>query len=377
MNLHRARSVADAVMMEGYALYPYRASAPKNRYRWTFGTLAPRAWSEAGGCEPWWLEAQLLVAGTPTRIAGQLRFFQIERRDGAQGRWDEGIVRTVDFDVANACQSPFSIEASLVRDGTTARACAALSGRIATRKEWLVAARPLTRITIRVENTTAWTALDASRDEAVAGAFASTHLVLGVEGGELISAIDPPAWVLAATPPCTSTRTYPVLVGPDVMLCAPFILYDHPQLAPESAGETCDGTEIDELLVLRTRTLTDDEKRQARATDPRTAAIVDRAEGLPPAWLERLHGATRDLREGEMIPKQLAVGSKVRLRVPARRTDAQDLLYAGHVATVVTIEQDVDGTVFYAVTVDDDPAAALHDWYGRYRYYRTDEVEPL
>ena len=78
-----------------------------------------------------------------------------------------------------------------------------------------------------------------------------------------------------------------------------------------------------------------------------------------------------------MIPKQLAVGSKVRLRVPARRTDAQDLLYAGHVATVVTIEQDVDGTVFYAVTVDDDPAAALHDWYGRYRYYRTDEVEPL
>ncbi|HEU4611175.1 MAG TPA: hypothetical protein VFS15_03820, partial [Kofleriaceae bacterium] len=238
---------------------------------------------------------------------------------------------------------------------------------------------PLTRVTIRVENTTTWTALDAPRDEAVASAFAATHLVIGVEGAELVSALDPPPWVVAATPPCKSTRTYPVLVGHDVMLCAPFVLYDHPQLAPESAGETCDATEIDELLVLRTRTLTDDEKRQARATGPRTAAIVDRADALPPQWLERLHGATRDLREGEMVPRRggIAVGSKVRLRTPTRHTDAQDLLYAGHVATVVGLEQDVDGTAFYAVTIDDDPAAQLHDWYGRYRYYRDDEVDPL
>ncbi len=379
MNLHRARAVADAVMMEGYALYPYRASAPKNRYRWTFGTLAPRAWSEAGGCEPWWLEAQVLVAGPATRIAGQLRFFQIERRRDSTGTWDEGIVHAIDFDVANACEAPISVAASLVRDGEVVRSCAALTGRITTRKEWLVAARPLTRVTIRVENTTTWTALDAPRDEAVASAFAATHLVIGVEGAELVSALDPPPWVVAATPPCKSTRTYPVLVGHDVMLCAPFVLYDHPQLAPESAGETCDATEIDELLVLRTRTLTDDEKRQARATGPRTAAIVDRADALPPQWLERLHGATRDLREGEMVPRRggIAVGSKVRLRTPTRHTDAQDLLYAGHVATVVGLEQDVDGTAFYAVTIDDDPAAQLHDWYGRYRYYRDDEVDPL
>ncbi len=375
MNFERARTIADAVMMEGYALYPYRASAPKNRFRWTLGVLAPRAWSEAGGCEPWWLEAQLLVSGEPTRIAGQLRFFHIERRRQGEGHWDEGITRTIDFAVGDRAEASFALPSSLVRDGDNVRECAPVSGRLSVRRERVAAAHPLARGTIRVENTTAWTALSAPRELAIASALASTHLVIGVDGGELLSAIDPPEWALVA--PCTSTRTYPVLLGPDLVLCAPFIMYDHPQIAPESTGDLCDATEIDELLLLRTRTMTDDEKRQARATGPRTAAIVDRAEALPIEELGRLHGATRDVRDGEMIPSTITVGRKVRLRMPARRTDAQDILYAGRVATVAELKQDVDGTIFYGVTIDDDPAAELHDWYGRYHYYRADEVDPL
>ncbi len=39
MNFAAARAVADAVMYEGYILYPYRASAPKNRSRWQFGVV--------------------------------------------------------------------------------------------------------------------------------------------------------------------------------------------------------------------------------------------------------------------------------------------------------------------------------------------------
>jgi hypothetical protein len=377
MNLDHARALADAVMMEGYALYPYRASAPKNRYRWTFGVLAPRAWSESGGCEAWWLEAQVLVAGAPERIAGQLRFFQIERR---ADRWDEGIVRTVDFEVpAHEGAVPFAFEAAASAD----RERRALTGRIAMRREPVAAARRLVRVAIRVENTTPWHDPGASREQAIASAFASTHVVLGVTGGELVSAIDPPAWAMEAAAACTSVRTYPVLVGPpgsrDAVLTAPFIMADHPQLAPESTGDLCDATEIDELLLLRTRTLTDDEKREARATDPRAARIVDRAEALAHEAFARLHGTSRDIAAGEMVPKAARprVGSKVVLRTPTRRTDAQDLLYAGHTATVVDIKQDVDGTVFFAVTIDDDPAAELHDWYGRYHYYRSDEVELL
>jgi hypothetical protein len=63
--------------------------------------------------------------------------------------------------------------------------------------------------------------------------------------------------------------------------------------------------------------------------------------------------------------------------MPAQRTDAQDALYAGHVATVVEIREDVDGTLFIGVTVDDDPAAELHRWFGRCHYYRVDEVDVL
>jgi hypothetical protein len=208
-------------------------------------------------------------------------------------------------------------------------------------------------------------------------------VIVGVDGGELLSSIDPPAWARAAAATCTSRHTYPVLVSAedDLVLCAPFILYDHPQIAPESAGDLCDASEIDELLMLRTRTLTDAEKRAVIATDPRAAAILARADALPDADLERMHGALRDVRagDGEMVPRApaLAVGSKVRLRPPTRPTDAQDILYAGHVATVAEIKEDVDGTTFFAVTIDDDPAAALHDWYGRYHYYRADEVDPL
>jgi len=392
MNLDKARTLADAVMMEGYALYPYRASAPKNRFRWTFGVVAPRAWSEAGGCEPWWLDAQVLVAGTPARIAGQLRFFQIERRQGECGSWDEGLVRTFDFVIGDEAELVFAVEGGHSAEGGAIRERTPLCGRILVRRDAVAAEHPLTRVAIRVENTTPWTAPGAPREQAIAAAFASTHILIGCDGGELLSAIDPPPWARAAAATCTSTRTYPVLVGPpgshDLVLCAPFILYDHPQIAPESAGDLCDACEIDELLLLRTRTMTAEEKRQARATGPRTAEIIDRAEALPIEWLERLHGATRDLRDGEMMPRtseaasalaaepRIVVGTKLRLRRPVRRTDAQDLLYAGHIATVVEVKHDVDGTIFYAVTIDDDPAAELHDWYGRYHYYRADEVEP-
>jgi hypothetical protein len=94
-------------------------------------------------------------------------------------------------------------------------------------------------------------------------------------------------------------HTFPVLVGEpgqrDVMLSSPIILYDHPQIAPESPGDLFDSTEIDEILTLRILTLTDEEKREARATDERARRILDRSEAIPPEIFERLHGAVRSM----------------------------------------------------------------------------------
>jgi hypothetical protein len=399
MRFERARTVADAVLMEGYALYPYRASAPKNQFRWTFGVLAPRAWSEAGGAEAWWLQAQVLVAGAPRAIAVQLRFFQIERRrvEDRVGRplparehdgrlavsWDEGVVRTVEIEITDVDRDvPFvfagSHDVEPHGDGRIVRERHAIYGRLRVLRVAVPAEQPLTRITVAVENTTWCDDLAATREAILTSSLASTHVAIAVDGGEPLSALDPPAWARTATAACASVRTYPVLIDDGLVLCAPFILYDRPQIAPESHADLCDASEIDELLLLRTRNLTDDEKRHARATDPRAAAIVDRADAMSDRELARLHGTPRDVRAGEMIPRAaVAIGSKVRLGRPRRTTDAQDLLFAGHVATVAEIREDVDGTTYLAVTIDDDPAADLHDWYGRYRYYRPDEVELL
>jgi hypothetical protein len=190
------------------------------------------------------------------------------------------------------------------------------------------------------------------------------------------------------------------------MLSSPIILYDHPTIAPESPGDLFDATEIDEILTLRTMALTEAEKREARATDERAAAIIDRVDSMPPELLERLHGAVRYLKgvegkpvddEPELVPwwdpgadrtvspetdgvvvagVTVAKGSRVCLRPGQRRADAQDMFLAGRLATVEAVFLDVDGNRHLAVTLDEDPAADLQRWHGRYLYFSPDEVEP-
>src|SRR5690606_41555736 len=81
MSFDKVRAVADAILLEGYVLYPYRASAVKNRYRWAFGVLAPEAWRVAAG-EPSRAQMECLVEGEPEglRLRGLLRFLQVEAR---------------------------------------------------------------------------------------------------------------------------------------------------------------------------------------------------------------------------------------------------------------------------------------------------------
>ena len=77
------------------------------------------------------------------------------------------------------------------------------------------------------------------------------------------------------------------------MLSSPIILYDYPQIAPESAGDLYDGTEIDEILTLRIMTLTDEEKREMRSVDERARQILERTEKLSTHEMMKLHGALR------------------------------------------------------------------------------------
>jgi len=240
------------------------------------------------------------------------------------------------------------------------------------------------RLRVVVSNTSA--AAPAAREEALPSALVAAHLIMSVSGGEFVSMTDPPEWARDAVAGCENIGTWPVLAGAadssQLMLSAPIILYDHPELAPESPGELYDGTEIDEILTLRTMALSDAEKAEARATDPRAAALIDRVESMDPRTLAGLHGT---MRRPAVSPgpdtvlvggRAVARGSRIRLRPGARRADAQDMFLAGRIAEVQAVLRDVDDRAYLAVSLADDPDADLRVAHGRFLYFGPDEVEP-
>ncbi|GAA2804558.1 hypothetical protein [Saccharopolyspora taberi] len=290
MTVDNARAVADAVLLEGYLLYPYRASALKNRMRWQFGVLAPKD-EEA---EPSFARTECLCVADPgAKLDVLVRCLQLRtRRD--EPSWDEGELREVDATVElDSLQQGREILFGIPGGADDRSRWLPLSGAIGI--DLTAVAGGFNRLTVVVENRTRYE--PASREEMLRRSLVSTHVVLALRGGHFLSLVDPPEAAREATQACRNEHTWPVLVGEpgqcDVMLSAPIILYDHPAIAPQSAGDSFDATEIDEILTLRTLTLTEEEKREARQTDPRAAAVVDRAEQLTAESLLKMHGTLR------------------------------------------------------------------------------------
>jgi hypothetical protein len=345
MNQAFVDQIASAVLYEGYILYPYRPSV-KNRQRWTFGGLVPRAYSESQGrSEPWEMQTECLVAGGPrTAFRGSVRFLQLVARlvgqfsvpqkdwpdegavpcpivellrvgDDVLYTWQEAVEQTIDLGCASlaelAAQSQrreFVLEPKRDRQPLRDHAGMFVGAVVRERRRvqgvvelGAVEVAPGTfRVTVKIQNETPF--LDdsgTSRDEALMHGLVSTHTVLSVALGEFVSMIDPPESYRALTPLCKNVGCWPVLVGnegeKDTILSAPIILYDYPQIAPESPGELFDGTEIDEILTLRIMTLTDDEKVAMAAVDERARAILARTESLEKEQMLGLHGTFRGL----------------------------------------------------------------------------------
>ncbi len=376
--LEQARAVGDAVLYEGYLLYPYRASAGKNKVRWQWGVLVPPSYASAEIGEHASARVECVLEPLERTILHvKLRFLQTRTRPDTT--WDEAVEHELDFELPLAelpVETPFSVPGG--------ERTHALSGVLTARVDPLDGPFGGARLRLDLHNTTSWPA-DGVREHALRHALLAAHLVLSVDTGHFLSMLDPPEWAKPAVEACRQERLWPVLIGDTsrstVVLASPIILYDDPAIAPESPGDLFDGTEIDEILTLRTMTLTDEEKREARATDPRAAAIVDRVDTMPPELLERLHGADRSVRpvapSVTVAGVRVAEGSRVRLRPSLRGADAQDMFLAGLVATVRTVLSDVDGVSYVAVTLDDDPGADLQHTHGRYRYFSPDEIEPL
>ncbi len=345
--------IARAMLYEGYALYPYRPSALKNQRRFAFGAIYPRAWAERTG-EPSFLRVELVASGgIEARVAIVVRYLRLEAGGGGYEQTIELPARGLD-----AAATSLSVE----RDGVS----------LVVETSAVDAGDGLVRLSVEIHNVTEL--VHAPDRESVMDVVpASTHVVVELEGGTLYSAIDPPEHAIAATAACRSTGLYPVLVGAAV-LASPIILSDQPEIAPESPGDFFDGTEMDEMLILRVLTLTDAERREAAAADPKIAALIERTARMGIAATAKLHGVVRTV-----WPRE---GSRVVLR-PAhsreRQSDAFDVLLAGKRATVAKVERDLDGRVHCAVTLDDDPGADLGvaGMPGHRFFFSPDELEVI
>lgn len=436
--------VADTVLFEGYLLYPYRASAQKNQLRWQFGVLTPQYWALEHS-ENWYSHTEcLLEPRDDTRIHVRLRFLRLRGRRVQQAGpygfvdvdeltvggelhipWEEGVPEVVDatLSVADLLAGEMTVPVGL--SGETTTELLATEGRL-VRETWPVNAvitvsveplpGPYGALRLRLRVTNLGTGSVGSRDEALRSSLIGAHTILALTDGEFLSMTDPPEWARPSVRACANEHTWPVLAGsperPRLMLSSPIILADFPEIAPESPNEMFDGTENDEILTLRTLALTDAEKREARATDPRAAALVDAVDSMPPEIFERLHGVIRSMsgpgvgpRASDEIPtysidthgkpwwdpaRDAAVdpdtdsvlidgtpvsrGAHVRLR-PSGTADAQDLFLDGKEALVEAVLNDVDGHVHLAVSLLDDPASQFHATHGRFRYFGPHEVQ--
>jgi hypothetical protein len=429
--------IAATVLYEGYVLWPYRRSAQKNQRRWTFGGVYPRAYSEAeGGNDPWLMQTQCLVTGDAPTIEVKVRFLHVvERQVGRKNAqdaldfvdelrvggerylaWEEAAEREVvvsalgladlETPVRTAISVPAGVEEEPLAEssgevvGALVRSWRSLEGTVEVEAEPV--REGLFKLTVKVMNSAPWDGQD--REVTLGQTLVSTHTILKVEGGEFVSLMDPPEELKRLAEECENVKTWPVLAGEEgdkhTILSSPIILYDYPQIAPESPGDLFDGGEIDQLLTLSILSLTDEEKEEARATDPRAREILDRSESLTEEDLMGLHGAVRGfqtLREGEQIdpfeveglyrpaPQSVTVGgvevmsgSRVRLWPRAGR-DIFDIALSGKVAIVEKIEQDFEDRVLLAVSVEDDPGREMVDMpvLGHRFFFSPEEVEPL
>jgi hydrogenase maturation protease len=337
--------IADAALYEGYILYPYRPSV-KNCQRWTFGGLLPEAYCQVHDpTERWSNQAECLVHGDPkgfftatarflhltARTVGELEtplqewpcqgepiFSRVEAPrvdDNSFHAWQEAEERVVAIETAklgellNAPRRvpiavPFKRWLEPLREttgkivGVLVREQQPLRGSIEVSA--IRVATDLHRITVRVVNETAWEDKPgAKREDAMLRALVSAHTEMRIEGGEFVSLLDPPDEWREAAAGCQNVGLWPVLVGDagqkDTMLASPIILYDNPQVAPESPGDLFDATEIDEILTLRILTLTDEEKQAAAGLDERAREVLQRSEGLTREQFYRLHGTMRTI----------------------------------------------------------------------------------
>jgi hypothetical protein len=386
-------ALVEALVWEGYALYPYTPGATKNATPTPFGIVYPPAYAARLESTHDHLELRcVLRAGADAVLSGQVRLLV------AVGVRHQARAETIELPgvmlgaLGGGEMAPVTVCCCFdggQDDPAAVHAAATLSADKLGEGEYEVA--------LRVENrTVAPGGLD--RAGALRRSLLSVHPLLRVQGGRFISVLERP---------CNSVNTFPVLASDadDVILGAAIMLPDHPRLAPESLGNLFDGTEIEEVLLLHLRTLSDAERAEIERQDPAVREMLARAAAATPEEIISLHGrmelrdaqparpreqqTTEPPREPDWLPdpqagvtqtevggRRFCRGDKLLLR-PGPDADLHARMLQGRTATLERILTDYDGRVHLGVTIDEDPGQQLMRETGRYLYFFAEEVEVI
>ncbi|MEO7397422.1 MAG: hypothetical protein ABIW84_02555 [Ilumatobacteraceae bacterium] len=350
--------LVDSLLFEGYALYPYTPGATKNATPTPFGIVYPADYARNETHAFDRMQIQGIITDADALVTGEIRFLQ------ASGDKHKAIERRVQL---GAAPSTVGFEFD------------DLEGKA----ELIVERLPsgMGRVTFQVENITELTGEEATGDrkDALLKSMLSTHLLLRVEGGhKFLSPLERGDDGVAG---CCQVNTWPVLATPndDALLAPTFMLPDHPEIAPESVNDFFDGTEIEEALVLHIQALSDQEREEISAQDPKVREMLARADATTPQQLMDLHGRVRiedppGEREVVLDGVKYRRGQKVILH-PPQDADVYDKMLNGRTATIHRLFLRVDDRLHLGVTIDDDPMQEILGESGRFLFFFAEEVE--
>lgn len=349
--------LVDSLLFEGYALYPYTPGATKNATPTPFGIVYPSDYAQNQTHAFDRMQMQFIVSKDAV-VTGEVRFLQ------ASGEKHRAVERRVQLGVAPAkvsfdfddLEGVAQIDTDILPDGRG-------------------------RVTLKVENTTPLTDEESTGDrkDALLKSMLSTHLLAQTEGGAMI--VSPLERGDDGVAGCCQVNTWPVLAAPgdDAILAPTIMLPDHPEIAPESVNDFFDGTEIEEALVLHIQALSEQEREEIAAQDPKVREMLARADATTPQQLMDLHGRVRledppGEREVTFEGVTYKRGDKVILHPPLD-ADVYDKMLDGRTATIHRLFLRVDDRLHLGVTIDDDPMQEILGESGRFLFFFSEEVE--
>jgi hypothetical protein len=287
--------ITNTLLYEGYSIFPYHRSAIKNQKPIPFGVVYPRSYNSHNPHFPAEMRSECIVCGSKIfSVHITICFLHLLKTNNDGWQTVERRIETeniiTDELLINSQKIPFYF------NGENENEILPIRGEVVIKTEAIENIDNAFKISANViNNSLSADAKNLSRDEALRQSFLSTHIILTATSGEFISSQDPPEKFGAAIAQCKNVGAWPILIGEEntTMLCSPIIVYDHPEIHPQSKTDLFDSTEIEEALMLHFAAMSDEEKNNIANSDEKLRAMFNKVSEVTPQEMIGLHGGMK------------------------------------------------------------------------------------